>query len=137
MAAGFWVLLQTLWVGGIWILHFVVLPGLYSVGLAPLLIEEVAGVLMPQMVFITLVCVLIQAGLLVRRRRLSALWCDRRGQLLLTVLAIASGLLASLALWPDAVRWQLFSYLLLAFLGLLLVVQPVPRKTAAADPTVG
>ncbi|WP_317621890.1 DUF4149 domain-containing protein [Phytopseudomonas daroniae] len=137
MAAGFWMLLQTLWVGGIWILHFMVLPGLYSVGLASLLIEEIAGVLMPQMVFITLVCVLMQAGLLVRQRRLSALWGERRGQLLLAVLAIASGLLVSLALWPDAVRWQLFSYLLLAFFGLLLVLQPVPRKSVAADPTVG
>lgn len=137
MAAGFWVLLQTLWVGGIWIVHFMVLPGLYSVGLASLLIEEIAGVLMPQMVTIALVCVLIQIGLLVRLRRLSSLWGERRGQLLLAVLAIASGLLASLLLWPDAVRWQLFSYLLLAFFGLLLVLQPVPRTAAKADPLVG
>lgn len=138
MAAGFWTLLQTLWVGGIWILHFMVLPGLYGVGLAPLLIEEVAGVLMPQMVLITVVCVSIQAGLLVRLRRLSALWGERRGQLLLTVLAIGLSLLVSLQLWPDALRWQLFSYLLLAFFGLLLVLQPSPCKLAApADPMAG
>ena len=118
-------LLQTLWVGGIWILHFMVLPGLQSVGL------------MPQMVVITLVCALIQAGLLANLRGLSTLWGERCGQLLLTVLVIALTLLASLALWPDALRWQLFSYLLLAFFGLLLVLQPAPRKHSPADPEVG
>ncbi|WP_092366204.1 DUF4149 domain-containing protein [Phytopseudomonas seleniipraecipitans] len=137
MAAGFWMLLQTLWVGGIWILHFMVLPGLQSVGLASLLIEEIAGVLMPLMVVITLVCALIQAGLLASLRGLSTLWGERCGQLLLTVLVIALTLLASLALWPDALRWQLFSYLLLAFFGLLLVLQPAPRKHSPADPEVG
>ncbi|SDH55001.1 hypothetical protein SAMN05216588_105202 [Pseudomonas flavescens] len=130
-------LLQTLWVGGIWILHFLVLPGLYSAGLALLLIEEITSVLMPQMAWVALVCVMIQAGLLVRLRRFSALWGERRGQLLLAALATASALLASLVLWPDAIRWQLFSYWLLAFFGLLLVLQPVPRKAAKADPPVG
>jgi len=28
--------------------------------------------------------------------------------------------------WPDAQRWQVFSYLVLGFSGLVLVMQPVP-----------
>jgi hypothetical protein len=28
--------------------------------------------------------------------------------------------------WPDALPWQVFSYLVLGFSGLVLVLQPVP-----------
>ena len=136
-AANAWVLLQTLWVGGIWVLHFLVLPGLASVGLAPLLIEEVARTLVPQMVGVALWAGLLQVLLLLRQRGVSALWRERSGQLLLAVLAFSLAFLVSLVLWPQALRWQLFSYLLLAFFGMLLVVQPVPRKRVAADPQVG
>lgn len=130
-------LLQTLWVGGIWTLHFLVLPGLASVGLASLLIEEVARTLVPQMVGITLGAVLLQAVLLVRRCGVPALWRARSGQLLLAVLVVSLAFMVSLALWPQALRWQLFCYLLLAFFGVLLVLQPVPGKAMAADPQVG
>ncbi|MFB4380040.1 DUF4149 domain-containing protein [Pseudomonas sp. LR-1a] len=130
-------LLQTLWVGGICILHFLVLPGLASVGLASLLIEEIARTLVPQMVGITLGAALLQLLLLVCQCGMSALWRVRSGQLLLAVLVVSLAFLVSLVLWPQAVRWQLFSYLLLAFFGVLLVVQPVPRKIGAADPQVG
>lgn len=130
-------LLQTLWVGGIWVLHFLVLPGLSQVGLASLLIEEIARTLVPQMVGVTLVAALLQALLLVRQCAWSALWTRRSGQLLLAVLAVSLAFLISLALWPHAMRWQLFSYLLLAFFGFLLALQPVPRKRVAADPQVG
>jgi len=135
--ASAWVLLQTLWVGGIWTLHFLVLPGLASVGLASLLIEEVARTLVPQMVGITLGAVLLQAVLLVRRCGVPALWRARSGQLLLAVLVVSLAFMVSLALWPQALRWQLFCYLLLAFFGVLLVLQPVPGKAMAADPQVG
>lgn len=130
-------LLQTLWVGGIWTLHFLVLPGLASVGLASLLIEEVARTLVPQMVGITLGAVLLQAVLLVRRCGVPALWRARSGQLLLAVLVVSLAFMVSLVYWPQALRWQLFCYLLLAFFGVLLVLQPVPGKAMAADPQVG
>lgn len=136
-AANAWVLLQTLWVGGIWTLHFLVLPGLASVGLASLLIEEVARTLVPQMVGIALGAALLQLLLLVRQCGASALWRVRSGQLLLAVLVVSLAFLVSLLLWPQALRWQLFSYLLMAFFGVLLVLQPVPRKAVAADPQVG
>ena len=136
-AASAWVLLQTLWVGGIWALHFLLLPGLAKVGLAPLLIEEVARTLVPQMVGVALGAALLQLLLLLRQRGVSALWRERRGQLLLAVLALSAAFLASLLVWPQAPRWQLFSYLLLAFFGVLLVLQPVPRSRVAADPQVG
>ena len=135
--ASAWVLLQTLWVGGIWTVHFLVLPGLSQVGLAPLLIEEVARTLVPQMVSVTLVAALLQAVLLVRQCAWSALWRQRSGQLLLAVLAVSLAFLISLALWPQALRWQLFSYLLLAVFGLLLALQQVPRKRVAADLQAG
>ncbi|EXF45996.1 transcription elongation factor GreA [Pseudomonas sp. BAY1663] len=38
-----WQLAQTFWVGGLWLLQFVVLPALDKIGLAPLLIEEIGS----------------------------------------------------------------------------------------------
>jgi len=38
-----WQLTQTFWVGGLWLLQFMVLPALGRIGLAPLLVEEIAG----------------------------------------------------------------------------------------------
>lgn len=43
-----WQLAQTLWVGGVWMLHFVLLPALEKFGLAPLLVQEIAGFMRPQ-----------------------------------------------------------------------------------------
>ena len=40
-----WQLTQMLWVGGLWLLHLGVLPVLGMIGLAPLLIDEIGGLL--------------------------------------------------------------------------------------------
>ena len=40
-----WQLTQMLWVGGLWLLHIGLLPVLGRIGLAPLLIDEIAGML--------------------------------------------------------------------------------------------
>ena len=55
-----------------------------------------------------------------------------RGQLLLTVAVMALGYFAVLRYWPDAERLLRFSYLVMAFCGLLLVLQPVPGKLRGA-----
>ncbi|MEK1940566.1 MAG: DUF4149 domain-containing protein, partial [Pseudomonas sp.] len=34
-----WRLVQTFWVGGLWLLHFVMLPALERIGIAPMLVE--------------------------------------------------------------------------------------------------
>ena len=60
-AAVSWQLAQTLWVGGLWLLQFVILPAIGQTGLAPLLVQEIAERLVPLLVGLTAVCVALQA----------------------------------------------------------------------------
>ncbi|MDB5997091.1 MAG: hypothetical protein JWP42_4227 [Pseudomonas sp.] len=115
-----------LWVGGLWLLHIGLLPVLGKVGLAPLLIDEIAGMLNALMVGFATACVIFQALVLVQAESLASLWRDIRGQLLLMALYACVMFFVTRFAWPDAVRWQLFSYLVLGFSGLVLVLQPVP-----------
>ncbi len=130
-AAASWLLAQTFWVGGLWLLRFVVLPALQKVGLAPLLVQSVADALTPLLVGFAGFCALLQALVLVTAQGLGSLWREMRGQLLLTVLAMVASYLVVNQLAPDAQRWLLFNYLVLALCGVLLVLQPVPGRDAA------
>ncbi|MBS7662034.1 DUF4149 domain-containing protein [Pseudomonas lalucatii] len=123
-----WLLAQTLWVGGLWLLYFLVLPALAALGLAPLLIEEIGSALAALLIGLTACCAVLQLLVLVRVERLASLWRDIRGQLLVTVLLMAGGYFVVRQWCPDAQRWLSFSYLALAFCGLLLVLQPVPMR---------
>ena len=121
-----WQLTQMLWVGGLWLLHIGLLPVLGRIGLAPLLIDEIAGMLDALMVGFATACVIFQALVLVQAEGLASLWRDIRGQLLLMALYACAMYAATRIGWPDAVRWQVFSFLVLGFSGLVLVLQPVP-----------
>ncbi|CAM3927832.1 DUF4149 domain-containing protein [Ectopseudomonas alcaliphila] len=125
-AAVSWQLAQTLWVGGLWLLQFVILPAIGQSGLAPLLVQEIAARLVPLLVGLAAVCVALQAFALLSSEGLSSLLRDMRGQLLLTVAVMALSYFAVLRYWPEAEYWLRFSYLVMAFCGLLLVLQPVP-----------
>ncbi|MFZ2290442.1 MAG: DUF4149 domain-containing protein [Halopseudomonas yangmingensis] len=121
-----WQLAQTLWVGGVWVLHFVLLPALERFGLAPLLIEEIGSFMYPLLVGFAAVCALLQGLVL-----LSALgrrwWQDLRGQLLVLVL-VSAGSFFLAGFWKDGLYWQMFCFLVLAFAGLVLVLQPRPDE---------
>ena len=121
-----WQLSQTLWVGGVWVLHFVLLPALERFGLAPLLIDEIAAFMRPVLIGFAAVCVLLQCLLvwMVLRR---PIWRDLRGQMLLLVLLAAAAFFLVAAL-PNGAYWQLFSYLVVAFAGLVLILQPRPDE---------
>ncbi|MCK1791904.1 MFS transporter [Pseudomonas violetae] len=121
-----WQLTQMLWVGGLWLLHIGLVPVLGMIGLAPLLIDEVAGMLNALMVAFGAACVIFQALVLIQAEGLASLWRDIRGQLLLVGLCACGMFVVVRFGWPDAVRWQVFSYLVLGFSGLVLVLQPVP-----------
>ncbi|PQP05625.1 MFS transporter [Pseudomonas frederiksbergensis] len=121
-----WQLTQMLWVGGLWLLHIGLLPVLGRIGLAPLLIDEIAGMLNALMVGFAAACVVFQALVLVQAEGLASLWRDIRGQLLLMALYGCAMYFAVRFGWPQALHWQLFSYLVLGFSGLVLVMQPVP-----------
>ncbi|WP_339516639.1 DUF4149 domain-containing protein [Pseudomonas sp. RL_15y_Pfl2_60] len=123
-----WLIVQTFWVGGIWLLQFLVLPALSKLGLAPLLIDDLATSLKPLLLGLAACCAGLQALVLVAALGLPALWRDIRGQLLLTVLLMVAGYFAVHWIRLEAPRWQLFNYMVLAFCGLLLVLQPVPAK---------
>lgn len=123
-----WQLAQTFWVGGLWLLHFVMLPALEKMGLAPLLIEEVNAALSPLLVGFAAFCVMLQGMVLAQAQGLSSLWHELRGQLLLVVLLMALVFFAVRHWLPDAERWLLFNYLVLALCGLVLVLQPLPGQ---------
>ena len=121
-----WQLAQMLWVGGLWLLHLGLQPVLGKIGLAPLLIDEIRGALDALMVGFATACVIFQALVLIQAEGLVSLWRDIRGQLLLMALYGCAMYFAVRFGWPQALHWQLFSYLVLGFSGLVLVMQPVP-----------
>jgi hypothetical protein len=125
-----WQLAQTFWVGGLWLLHFVVLPGLREIGMAGLLVDEVSAQLKPLLVGFALVGGVLQLLVLLQAEGVTSCWRDFRGQLLMTVLGLAGVYFALLQWAPQAGWWLQFSYLLLAFCGLLLVLQAIPSSTA-------
>lgn len=127
-----WQLTQVFWVGSLWLLQIVLLPVLKQIGLAPLLVEEVASLMGGVLVALAGVGVLLQIGLLVRAQGLASLWRDMRGQLLLMALYACGMYFLVRYGVPQALRWQLFSYLILAFSGLVLVLQPAPQKSSRA-----
>lgn len=127
-----WQLAQMLWVGGLWLLHIGVLPVLGLIGLAPLLIDELNAMLSALLVGFAAACVTLQALVLVKAEGLESLWRDIRGQLLLMAL-YACAMFCAVHVWlPQALRWQLFSYLVLGFSGLVLVIQPAPGWSGRA-----
>ena len=121
-------LAQTLWVGGLWLLHFLLLPAIAKVGLASLLVEELGDTLRPLLVVVAAICVAVQVLVLLRAERLASLWRDMRGQLLLVVAVMAGSYFAVRQWLPGAELWLMFSYLVMAFCGVLLVFQPVPER---------
>lgn len=123
-----WQLALPLWVGGLWAWQFVMLPAIGQFGLAPLLVQEIASHLAPLLVALTAVCVGLQSAVLLRCEGFASLWRDMRGQLLLTVALMAFSYWLAPKLLEDASYWLSFSYLVMAFSGLLLVLQPVPGR---------
>ena len=122
-----WQLLLTLWVGSVWSLHFVFLPALEQSGLAPLLVDDAALTLRPAVLAISAVAMLLQLFVLVVRVR-GAIWRDVRAQVL--VLALAA--VGAFFLFRGAGKQllMLMSYLVVAFAGLVLAVQPRPDESA-------
>ncbi|MCW3150656.1 DUF4149 domain-containing protein [Stutzerimonas stutzeri] len=123
-----WQLAQTFWVGGLWLLHFVVLPALGKVGLAPLLVDDIASALRPLLVGFAAFCVVLQAMVLVQVTGLVRFVRDLRGQLLLTILLLAASFFVERVDGFESVYWPVFSYLAIACCGLMLVLQPLPGR---------
>ncbi|AJE14324.1 hypothetical protein [Stutzerimonas balearica] len=127
-AAMSWRLAQTFWVGGLWMLHFVLLPALARMGWAPLLVDDVADVLRPLLVGFAAFCVALQAMVLVQLNGLRRFVRDLRGQLLLLAWCAAALFFAVRHFLPQASAfWVTFGYLAMAVIGVLLVLQPAPR----------
>ncbi|OBY93458.1 DUF4149 domain-containing protein [Pseudomonas sp. AU11447] len=127
-----WLLAQTFWVGGLWLLQFVVLPALDKIGLAPLLVDSVSDALKPLLLGFAGFCVLLQVLVLWQARGFAAFIRETRGQLLLTVLVMVVAYFVVRQVAPDAQRWLLFNYLVVALCGLLLVLQPAPGRDERA-----
>ncbi|PRA57142.1 MULTISPECIES: hypothetical protein [Pseudomonas] len=127
-----WQLTQVFWVGGLWMLHFGLLPALGKVGLAPLLIEDIGSLMASLLVAFAAFCAGVQVMVLVQAQGLASLWRDMRGQLLLMAILACVAYFALHVGLPQELRWQLFCYLVLGLTGLLLVMQPVPGRARRA-----
>ena len=88
--------------------------------------RRIYGMLKALMVRLAAACVIFQALVLIEAEGLVSLWRDFRGQLLLMALYACAMNIAVRVGWPDALHWQVFSYLVLGFAGVVLVLQPVP-----------
>ncbi|WP_166220538.1 MFS transporter [Pseudomonas atagonensis] len=121
-----WQLTQMLWVGGLWLIHLGLQPVLVQIELAPLLIDEISSVFEVLVVGFSAACLIFQALVLIQAEGLVSLWRDFRGQVLLMALYACAMFFAVRVGWPDAQRWQVFSYMVLGFSGLVLVLLPVP-----------
>ncbi|WP_437881618.1 DUF4149 domain-containing protein [Pseudomonas sp. LRF_L74] len=122
-------MIQTFWVGGLWLVHFVIFPVLGKTGLAQLLVEDFRAEISPLMVAFAGLGVVVQAILL--RLSGSRDWRgDARWHLLMAVLVLCLVYAAVSRFVPEAGWWRLFLYLLLSFVGALLVIQPAPYKVA-------
>lgn len=122
-----WQLLLTLWVGSVWSLHFVFLPALEQSGLAPLLVDDAALTLRPAVLGISAVAMLLQLVVLVLRVR-GAIWRDVRAQVLVLALAAVGAFFLFRGAGNQLL--MLMSYLVVAFAGLVLAVQPRPDESA-------
>ncbi|MBL4611447.1 DUF4149 domain-containing protein [Halopseudomonas sp.] len=121
-----WQLSMTLWVGAIWVTHFVLVPALEQFGMAPMLINAIADFMRPLMAGFAGVCAVLQ--LLVIGVALGGqFWRDLRSQLLLLVLVGVAAIFA-LRQVPETEYLQIFAYLVIAFAGLVLVLQPRPDE---------
>ena len=121
-----WQLTQMLWVGGFWLIHLGLRLVLGKIGLAPLLIDEVADAFEVPVAGFAAACVIFQALVLVQADGLASIWRDFRGQVLLMALYACAMFIAVRVGWPQAQRWQEFSFLVLGFSGVVLVLQPLP-----------
>lgn len=104
------------------------LPALAKIGLAPLLIEEIASSLRPLLVGFAAFCVVLQAVVLIQLGGLRSLWEDLRGQLLLTILLLAASYFVVRAGVVHSPYWLVFSYLVIGMCGLILVLQAAPGR---------
>ncbi len=123
-----WQLAQVFWVGGIWMMHFVLLKALEKLGFASLLVQEVAQFTRPLLVGLALVCILLQLLVLKQTVSVKQLVKDTRGQLLLAALLLSVSFFITQKVWPAAQYWLVYSYLAVGMCGLLLVIQPIPRR---------
>jgi len=128
-----WQFAQVFWVGGLWVLHFVLLKALVHLGFASVLVQEVEQYTRSIVVGFALACVVLQLLVLVRVLPAKQLLKDIRGQLLLVALLLSSSFLLIQALLPSAQYWLAYSYIVLGLCGLLLVIQPVPMQRPAAS----
>ncbi|WP_178082822.1 MFS transporter [Pseudomonas sp. BBP2017] len=131
-APAIWQLAQVFWVGGLWMLHFGLLPALGQIGLAPLLIEDIGSLMASLLVAFAAFCAGVQALVLIQAQGLASLWRDMRGQLLSMAMLACVAYFALRVGMPGELRWQLFCYLVLGLAGLLLVMQPVPGRARRA-----
>lgn len=124
-----WQLAQVFWVGGIWMMHFVLLKVLEKLGFASLLVQEVAQFTRPLLLGLALVCVLLQLLVLKQIMPIKQLIKDTRGQLLLVALLLSLSFFITQRIMPTAQYWLVYSYLAVGMCGLLLVIQPIPRRS--------
>ena len=127
-----WQLAQVFWVGGLWVFHVGLVPALKVSGLAPLLVQDIAGQIDRWLIGVALLGLLTQLAVLARVDGLAAWWRQFRGQMLLLGFGACVGYYTLRYGISVGERWQMFCFLVLGFSGIVLVAQPVPVRARQA-----
>jgi len=121
-----WVLLQSLWVGGIWISILVIYPALNKSLLAPILVYGLIAELGPKIILATVVCSLLQLLLFIKGAGVIALLKSPIGQSLLLV--VGAGLVFLLLHHSQllGLRMHAFLYVSIGLFGVFLMFHLPP-----------
>lgn len=116
-----WVLLQSLWVGGIWVTLLVVFPALGKSVLAPILVYEIITGLEPRLIILILICTFVQLVLFIKTSGFILLFKNVTG------VGITLAFLVSVVFLISS-KMQLFGYhtrgsllFFIAFLGIIVM----------------
>lgn len=115
-----WALLQSFWVGGIWLTLLIIFPSIGKSLSAPILIYGVIADLEPQIIIFVMVCTVLQLGLFFKISGFTCLFKQLIGSGLLAVLLVTIIFLVLHYFGMLSYKMRGFLYIVTAFLGLFL-----------------
>ena len=115
-----WALLQSFWVGGIWLTLLIVFPTIGKSLSAPILAYGVIADLEPRIITFIVVCTFLQLGLFLKVSGIRLLFKSSVGIGLLAVFLVTTTFLALNYLGLLNYKGRGFLYMITAFLGLFL-----------------
>lgn len=121
-----WVLIQSLWVGGMWLTLLIIFPALDKSVLAPILAYNVIIELAPRVILVAAICIFIQLILYIRITRFTLFFKDGTGTILLTALVLSVLFLVLHYLKLASYQVQTYLYVVISILGVFIMFRLPP-----------